>query len=180
MMIPDYLELSVEVGGRYSSSTSLRPLRKTNSRLDRSGFAGATLGTAPPTFSCPTMRDRSPKEVLVVEDKPLVRIVAADALADRGIMAWEAGDAEEALQTLERHPRIGVVFTDINMPGEMDGLRLAHEVTTIRPDVKIIVTSGARTIESGDLPDHGTFLPKPYATQRLVNIVAAKLDGAHD
>ncbi|CAA9492801.1 MAG: hypothetical protein AVDCRST_MAG44-306 [uncultured Sphingomonas sp.] len=118
-----------------------------------------------------------PKEVLVVEDEPIIRMVAADALTDRGIMAWEAGDADEALEVLEQHPRIGVVFTDVNMPGEMNGLGLAHEVTAMRPDVKVIVTSGAVTIADNDLPDHGTFLPKPYPTDRLVNIVAEKLDG---
>ncbi len=123
------------------------------------------------------MPESLPKEVLVVEDEPIIRMVAADALTDRGIMAWEAGDAHEALEVLEQHPRIGVVFTDVNMPGEMNGLGLAHEVTAMRPDVKVIVTSGAVTIASEDLPDAGTFLPKPYPTERLVNIVTEKLDG---
>ena len=123
------------------------------------------------------MLDTLPKEVLVVEDEPIIRMVAADALTDLGIMAWEAGDAGEALEVLEQHPRIGVVFTDVNMPGEMNGLGLAHEVTAIRPDVKVIVTSGAVTIPDGELPDHGTFLPKPYPTERLVSIVTEKLDG---
>lgn len=118
-----------------------------------------------------------PKEVLVVEDEPLTRMVAADALADGGIMAWEAGDADEALAVLDRHPRIGLVFTDVNMPGEMDGLGLAHEVAGIRPDVKVIVTSGAATVTADDLPTEGTFLPKPYPPQQLVSIVAKKLDG---
>ena len=104
-------------------------------------------------------------------------MVAADALTDRGIMAWEAGDADEALEVLEQHPRIGVVFTDVNMPGEMNGLGMGHEVTAIRPDVKVIVTSGAVTIADHDLPDSGIFLPKPYPTERLVNIVTEKLDG---
>jgi two-component system, response regulator PdtaR len=117
-----------------------------------------------------------PKEVLVVEDEPIIRMVAADALTDGGIMAWEAGDADEALQVLERHPRIGLVFTDVNMPGDMDGLGLAHEVSVVRPDVKVIVTSGATTVDDRELPRDGTFLPKPYQAQRLVNIVAAKLD----
>ena len=118
-----------------------------------------------------------PKEVLVVEDEPIIRMVAADALTDRGIMAWEAGDAGEALEVLGQHPRIGLVFTDVNMPGEMNGLGMAHEVTAVRPDVKVIVTSGAMTVADEDLPHAGTFLPKPYPTERLVNIVAEKLDG---
>ena len=123
------------------------------------------------------MPDSLPQEVLVVEDEPLVRMVAADALADGGIMAWEAGDANEALEVLEQHPRIGVLFTDVNMPGDMDGLGLAHEVSAIRPDVRVIVTSGAESVAGEDLPNEGTFLPKPYPTQRLVSIVSEKLDG---
>lgn len=121
-----------------------------------------------------------PKEVLVVEDEPLIRMVAADALVDRGIMAWEAGDADEALEALEKHPRIGLVFTDVNMPGDMNGLGLAHEVSAARPDVELIVTSGAMSLAPEDLPENGTFLPKPYPPGRLVEIVSKKLDGAND
>ena len=124
------------------------------------------------------MVSSTPKSVLVVEDEPLVRMVAADALTDRGIMAWEAGDAEEALHVLDEHPSIGLVFTDVNMPGEMNGLGLAHEVSIRRPDVTLIVTSGAVRVPDQELPDHGTFLQKPYPTERLVSIVQSKLDGA--
>lgn len=119
----------------------------------------------------------SPKEVLVVEDEPLVRIAAADALVDRGIMAREAGNASEALQALDNHPQIGVVFTDINMPGEPDGLGLAEQVSVERPDVEIIVTSGARQMRDEDLPDDGVFLAKPYTPERLVQVVEQKLQG---
>jgi DNA-binding NtrC family response regulator len=121
-----------------------------------------------------------PREVLVVEDEPLIRMVAADALADRGIMAWEAGDADEALHVLAEHPHIGLVFTDVNMPGAMNGLGLAYEVNLRRPDVSLIVTSGAVSVTDEELPDHGTFLPKPYPTERLVNIVIRKLDSPEE
>jgi DNA-binding NtrC family response regulator len=117
-----------------------------------------------------------PAEVLIVEDEALVRMEAADALADRGVMAWEAGDADEALLVLDQHPRIGVVFTDVDMPGSMNGLDLAHQVSADRPDVGLIVTSGAVLIADEQLPDHGTFLPKPYPTSRLVDIVTRKLE----
>jgi DNA-binding NtrC family response regulator len=116
-----------------------------------------------------------PKEVLVVEDEPLVRIAAADALVDHGIMAREAGDATEALQALDNHPHIGVVFTDINMPGEPDGLGLARLVSIKRPKVEIIVTSGAKQMADEDLPDDGVFLAKPYSPERLVQVVEQKL-----
>lgn len=116
-----------------------------------------------------------PKEVLVVEDEPLVRMAAADALVDHGIMAWEAGDASEALHVLAARPRIGLVFTDINMPGQPNGLGLAKEVSIRRPDVELIITSGAVKISNEDLPDHGVFLPKPYSPERLVKVVQQKL-----
>lgn len=99
-----------------------------------------TRGTLMHQPCCATVTRPLPKEVLVVEDEPLIRMAAADALTDYGIMAWEAGDAEEALDALEKHPRIGVIFTDVNMPGEMNGLGLAHEVSVTHPDVKLIVT----------------------------------------
>lgn len=113
----------------------------------------------------------------MVEDEPLVRMVAADAISDRGIMAWEAGDAAEALEALEQHPQIGLVVTDVNMPGEMDGLELAAKLATDHPDVGLIVTSGQVHVPDEDLPDHGTFLSKPYTTKRLADLVAKKLDG---
>ncbi|GAA4747786.1 response regulator [Sphingomonas daechungensis] len=124
------------------------------------------------------MSNTLPKEVLVVEDEPLVRMVAAGALTDRGIRTWEARDAEEALDVLHRHPGISVVFTDVNMPGAMNGLGLANQVSVIRPDVKLVVTSGAVRIADADLPDHGTFLPKPYGTEVMVDLVTGKLDAA--
>lgn len=138
------------------------------------GTVGSHVGSLTMTFSLP-------KEVLVVEDEPFVRMVAADALTERGIMAWEAGDAGEALHVLAEHPNIGLVFTDVNMPGEMDGIDLAHEVNRRRPDVSLIVTSGAVTVADEELPDSGKFLPKPYPTRKLVQIVEEQLDGPlHD
>ena len=121
------------------------------------------------------MKPAIPKEVLVVEDEPLVRMAAADALVDHGIMAWEAADASEALHVLEKRPRIRVLFTDINMPGQPNGLGLAKEVSIRRPDVELIVTSGAVQLSDEELPDHGVFLGKPYSAERLVKVVQEKL-----
>lgn len=126
------------------------------------------------------MQTDIPKEVLVVEDEALVRIVLADAMADNGIMAWEAGDATEALQVLNDHPRIGLIFTDVNMPGDMDGLALAREVSSARPDVGLIVTSGARTPGGEELPERATFLPKPYCAEQLVDMVQQRLDSPQE
>ncbi len=123
------------------------------------------------------MNTQIPREVLVVEDEPLVRIVATDAIADSGIMAWEAGDAAEALDVLQEHPRIGLVVTDVNMPGELDGLALADKVTAARPDLSVIVTSGQVHVQPQDMPEGSSFLPKPYRTDRLVELVHRTLDG---
>lgn len=106
--------------------------------------------------------------VLVVEDEVFVRMVAADALAEEGLRIFEAGNAAEALEVLERHPEIGILFTDINMPGDMDGLELAQRVAAIRPDIRIIVTSGRQQPSRAAMPPAGTFLPKPYAPRGLV------------
>lgn len=116
-----------------------------------------------------------PKDVLVVEDEPLVRIEAVDALADSGIMAWEASDASEALHLLSIHRSIGLVFTDVKLPGAMDGLDLAREVSTRHPDIGLILTSGVVGSADLQLPEAAAFLAKPYPTSRLVRAVETKL-----
>lgn len=100
--------------------------------------------------------------VLVVEDEPLVRMSAAEALRDEGFTVYEAADASEALEVMEDHQEVGVVFTDIDMPG-MSGLELADEIHRRRPAVRCLLTSGrARRLAAGD-----PFLPKPYSLGRL-------------
>lgn len=122
------------------------------------------------------MRRRKSPEVLIVEDEFATRMVAADAISDMGLQVHEASDAKEALGEMDEHPNIGVLFTDIQMPGQMSGLKLAEQVHQDRPDVELIVTSGGLTLEDSDLPDNGTFLSKPYQTSRLVEIVDQKVE----
>jgi DNA-binding NtrC family response regulator len=121
------------------------------------------------------MKKRPPTEVLIVEDEPLTRMVAADAISDSGLPIREAGDAMEALKILKQNSDIGILFTDIDMPGPMNGLGLAEQVHVNRPEVELIVTSGATTLQDSDLPDSGTFLPKPYHMTRLLEVVKHKL-----
>ena len=135
-----------------------------------------TIGTLSYVMRSSSMANALSKEVLVVEDQVLVRMMAADALEDNGFRAWEAGDADEALKALAEHPSIGLLFTDIDMPGAMDGLELARRVLAERPHVELVVTSGACTLTDDDLPDHGTFLRKPYLPLRLLKIVMEKLE----
>ena len=116
-----------------------------------------------------------PAAVLIVEDEPIIRMVAAYGLADDGFVTYEAADAAEALTVLAQHPEIAVLFTDLNMPGKMDGVELASRVSQLRPDTELIVTSGRERLCDATLPDHGTFLPKPYTVTELVELVEEKL-----
>jgi CheY-like chemotaxis protein len=126
------------------------------------------------------MLGQVPKEVLLVEDEALTRIVTADAISEKGVMVWEASDADEALRLLDRKPHIGVLFTDVSMPGEVDGLELARRVHEARPEVELIVTSGAIKVDDEDLPDNGTFVQKPYRPEQIAQLVTEKLDRNQD
>lgn len=121
------------------------------------------------------MSEQPSPAVLVVEDEPFVRMVAVDSLCDCGLKTIEATNAGEALELLETHPEIELLFTDVNMPGEVDGVSLARRAVTVRPDVKIIVTSGRRRISEAEIPAAGSFLPKPYNPRQLVALVLSKL-----
>jgi CheY-like chemotaxis protein len=113
--------------------------------------------------------------ILVVEDEPFIRMVAVDLLSDRGRVVLEAGCVEEALAIIEEEGPIDLLFTDINMPGELDGLDLASIASRRQPDLKLIVTSGAKKLADDQIPDHGVFIPKPYSTRDLAYLVEAKL-----
>lgn len=103
-----------------------------------------------------------PIRILVVEDEPLVRMSVAMHLADEGFDPLEASNADEAIALLERDASIHLIFTDIDMPGSMDGLKLSAFVRKCWPPVRIIVTSGKRLVEITDLPDGSMFFSKPY------------------
>jgi CheY-like chemotaxis protein len=100
--------------------------------------------------------------VLVVEDESLIRTSAVDMVELAGFEAIEASDADEAIRILESRNDIRAVFTDLQMPGSIDGLRLAQVVRNRWPPVALIVTSGRTQISEADLPSGGRFLGKPY------------------
>lgn len=102
-------------------------------------------------------------------------MVAADVIADLGVPALEAGNADEELEILRTHPDVAVLFTDIDMPGAMDGMQLARKVHKHWPAIELIVTSGANSLVDADLPDNGTFIRKPYRLHQLVEVVEDKL-----
>jgi DNA-binding NtrC family response regulator len=106
--------------------------------------------------------------VLIVEDDPLVRLIAAEAVAEAGFEALEAENADEAVRVLEQRSDIRIVFTDVDMPGPMDGLKLAIAVRGRWPPIEIIVTSGHRAVAARELPARSIFMPKPYRLDSVV------------
>src|SRR3984957_21024563 len=100
--------------------------------------------------------------LLIVEDEPLVRACAVETVTAAGFEVIEAANADEAIQILECRSDIRVVFTDVHMPGSMDGLKLAPAVRNRWPPIKIIVTSGRELATEQDLPEGGRFFAKPY------------------
>jgi two-component system, response regulator PdtaR len=110
-----------------------------------------------------------PKTVLVAEDELLIRMVAADVLTDAGFDVVEAGHAEDALTVLQdRQGAIHLLFTDIHMPGPMNGLDLAHHVRRVWPHVALLITSGEKRPQSARLPAGSVFLTKPYRHDHVV------------
>ena len=115
------------------------------------------------------MPHAKPPLVLVVEDDILVRMDAADMIERAGFRVIVAGDADEAIQQLEAHSEISVIFTDIEMPGSMNGLLLARAVRDRWPPVKIIATSAHLDFQESDLPEGGRFFAKPYVRSQLMD-----------
>jgi two-component system, response regulator PdtaR len=113
--------------------------------------------------------------VLVVEDEPFVRMDAIETLQEAGFRVIEAANADEAIAILEGRRDVSVVLTDIQMPGSMDGLKLAATIHNRWPPIALIVTSGRNFVRQRDLPEHGHFLPKPYNETRLVEAIRAAL-----
>lgn len=107
--------------------------------------------------------------VLVAEDDLLLRLDTVTLLNDEGFETVEAGNADEAIQILQSRNDIRVVFTDIQMPGSMDGIRLAHYIRRRWPPIEIIMTSGRTDVRKTDIPDRGLFFPKPFAPTALIS-----------
>ena len=115
--------------------------------------------------------------VLVVEDHTIILLSALDLVSRAGFEAVGAKSADEAIRILEARPDIRLVFTDVEMPGTMDGLKLAHYVRDRWPPIHLIVVSGKAIMEESRLPANTRFFSKPYndnsIVEELTNLLAA-------
>lgn len=111
--------------------------------------------------------DEAKDVVLVVEDEALIRMNSAEVIRDLGFEVIEAVDAAHAVELLESVSGITVVFTDIQMPGSMDGLLLAAVVRNRWPPIALLVTSGKLRPASSDMPAGARFISKPYLPSEL-------------
>jgi two-component sensor histidine kinase len=117
--------------------------------------------------------------VLVVEDEMVLRMRAVDIVEDAGFTPVEAVNADEAIAILESRSDIDLLFTDIQMPGSMDGLKLAHAVHDRWPSIKIILVSGQVKPSDAERPADSRFFGKPLAVRQMINELRAMIgDGA--
>ncbi|MEO7410779.1 MAG: HWE histidine kinase domain-containing protein [Sphingomicrobium sp.] len=113
-------------------------------------------------------RPVTPPIVLVVEDEMVLRMRAVDIVEDAGFVPIEAVSADEALKILESRDDISLLFTDIQMPGSMDGLQLAHATHSRWPHIKIVLVSGQIAVTDADKPSDSKFFPKPLGIPKMV------------
>src|ERR1700681_3745100 len=106
--------------------------------------------------------------ILIVEEEFPLRLDSAETIESAGFEVIQAANADEAIAILKARPDIHVVFTDIQMPGSMDGLKLARFVRDRWPPIKIVATSGHVTVDEDDLPEGSRFVPKPYRAEQIV------------
>ena len=116
--------------------------------------------------------------VLVVEDDPIIRMCAVDIIAEAGLDTIEAACADDAIKILEARPDVRLVFTDIEMPGTMDGIKLSHYIRERWPPIKLIVASGKAIVEESHLPTGARFFSKPYSDRTIVDEIRKMLSDA--
>ena len=114
---------------------------------------------------------REGRSILIVEDEALIRFDLADFFADAGFLVHDAANADEAIALMEVHCGIRVVLTDVQMPGSMDGVRLAHFVRDRYPPTVLVVASGAVRPTPEELPCRAIFIPKPFDPRAVLGII---------
>jgi CheY-like chemotaxis protein len=118
------------------------------------------------------MRALDPVTVLAVDDNALSLMTAMMIIVDAGYIAIAADNADAAMRALRKYPHIDALFTDVHMPGSMDGLALAKETHRLWPDIKILVVSGDANPTDAEIPDEARFLRKPYTSQQITRTLS--------
>jgi len=117
--------------------------------------------------------------VLVVEDEAIIRMNIIHVAEDSGYDVLEAADADEAIQILQSRNDIRVVFTDVGMPGSMDGLRLARFIRDRWPPIQVVVSSGRDVSNYPAFPQNGRFIGKPYENRQVTAALREVLSGRY-
>ena len=134
-------------------------------------------------MSCPveSKEQSATPTVLVVEDELLVRLTIAEFLRDCGYNVLEAGNASEAIETMEAHGAINLVFTDVRMPGRMDGVDLARWCDAHHPEIPVLLTSGynAGRIPRDEAGLRAKIIQKPYSQAQVARQIAAAIAKSH-
>jgi CheY-like chemotaxis protein len=153
--------------------------RRCAETFDASSPIRACCTATKPAFVCYGGMGPSNRKpvVLVVEDEPILRELSVLELEEAGYTVLEAGNAHAALWIMRSRRGVGLIFTDINMPGKMDGLDLARIVHDHWPHVKVIVTTGAGLLPE-ETPEGGLFLAKPYSLSELSQTVDGLTHGS--
>lgn len=112
---------------------------------------------------------------LIVEDENITRMETVDIFADAGFDVIEAWTGDMALRLLENLPRIQLVFTDIRMPGQVDGIHLAQLIVHRWPETAVMVCSGPLSFRPRTLPDKARFFPKPFSLSEVSQTARAML-----
>ena len=115
--------------------------------------------------------------VLVVEDEAVIRMYIVDSFEAAGLKVLKATNADEAIEILKSRDDIRLVFTDVNMPGAMDGIKLAAYVRDRWPPIKLIVTSGHSHVNLADLPEGARFYSKPYEAPQIIQAITEMAEG---
>ena len=116
-------------------------------------------------------------KILVVEDEPLIRLGMVSLVEELGHPVLDVADADAAIRLIETDPEVRVIITDVDMPGSMDGVRLAHFVRRRWPPIRLIVISGQIGVSAAQLPAEALFFAKPYRDDALLAAVRGMAGG---
>lgn len=117
------------------------------------------------------MQRPAPLRIMIVDDEPLIRLYVRDIVEGAGFEAEEAGSADEALRRITEAGAFATIITDIDMPGEMDGLGLARLVRTDHPEMAILIMSGRRLPRPDQIPEMALLMTKPFSEYRLLSVL---------